>query len=129
MNRLTNFNPEFITKKIFPHVDRSVINLGQCFIWAYSAFLIFDKVKLCSVDCHAFVKYKGYYYDADCPRGSKDWNNLPATSFTDFNHHSYDDIEGFKKAWDTQPERFQTNWKQIERRAFNVLKRFSHEKS
>jgi hypothetical protein len=26
---------------------------------------------------HAFVKYKGKFYDSDCPKGTKQWKKLP----------------------------------------------------
>ena len=121
MNRSLNFNPEFVTKTIFPDVDRSIINFGRCFIWAYSAHLIFANVKLCSIDCHAFVKYKGKFYDSDRPQGVLHWDALPASSFTMFKSYRSHRVSDFKKEWGKQPARFKTSWKEIERKALQAL--------
>ncbi len=85
VKKLTPFKPSLITKEFFPDYDDvSVINEGECFIWAYLAFLIFKDVEIWDVNCHAFVKYKGKFYDSEVLRGSPDWQDLPATEDADF---------------------------------------------
>lgn len=129
MNRSLNFNPKFVTKTIFHGINPAIINFGQCFIWAYSAHLIFANVKLCSIDCHAFVRYRGRFYDSDRPNGVTDWDHLPASSFTMHDNYRSYSVSDFKKEWNTQPARFNTSWNQIERKALKALQKLhSYEK-
>lgn len=121
MSRLRQFNPDLVTNTIFKDTDKSIINFGQCFIWAYSAYLIFADLKLCGVDCHAFVKHKGKFYDSDKPHGVRYWNDLPASKFSVDDYYSHHSVEEFKETWQGQLSRFATSWNQIESNAKKVL--------
>jgi len=122
MKKLSYFRPSLVTKSIFPtYRDPAIVNEGECFIWAYSAFLIFDNVELYYVNCHAFVKYRKRFYDSEMLRGSTDWQDLPATSGCSCPPIKVSP-QIFKVAWGDQPQRFNTSWRKIEASARRVLK-------
>lgn len=122
MKKLPTFKPTLVTKRIFPgYDDPSIINMGECFIWAYSAFLIFENVELWDVNCHAFVKYRGRFYDSVTLRGSPDWQDLPATEGATTRATKYT-VDGFKFWWHNNPEKYNTTWKKIEYNARKVLR-------
>lgn len=123
MNKLPIFKPSLITNEIFPKgTSPEVINYGKCFIWAYSAFLIFKDIDLCDVDCHAFVLYKGRFYDSETLRGSVDWRDLPATRFASTTAKVWSPGR-FKREWRGNPKKYGTTWKAIEANAQKVLER------
>jgi hypothetical protein len=69
----------WITKKYFPDLSPHLINRGNCFNWAYIAYMNYDNTKLYSVDeygGHAFVKIGNRYFDAENPRGVEHWAHL-----------------------------------------------------
>lgn len=55
------------------------INNGSCFNWAFLAKkLLGRKATLWNLGSHhAFVKYNGRFYDAECPEGVKNYLSLP----------------------------------------------------
>jgi hypothetical protein len=123
VKKLVHFKPSLITKRFFPgYLDVSVINEGECFIWAYLAHLIFKDVEIWDVNCHAFIKYHGRFYDSETLRGSPDWQDLPATEGSECppRRHS---VESFKRTWRSNPRWFNTSWSKIEARARKVLRR------
>jgi len=123
VKKLPNFKPSLITKEFFSsYKDVSVINEGECFIWAYLAHLIFKDVELWDVNCHAFVRYRGRFYDSETLRGSPDWQDLPATEGYDYPAVRMSATK-FKKEWRGQPRDFDTSWEELEARARKVLRR------
>jgi 3'-phosphoadenosine 5'-phosphosulfate sulfotransferase (PAPS reductase)/FAD synthetase len=73
---------DFINRTFWPeYQDVSVINEGECFIWAYIAYHLYEDVELWSFGNHAFVKYHGKFYDSERPNGEDEWEDLPATNF------------------------------------------------
>jgi hypothetical protein len=58
------------------------INGGDCFNWALEFYNKFGKSKSCKLYTvmafggHAFVLYKGMFYDAESPNAVNDWRNL-----------------------------------------------------
>lgn len=123
MRKLIHFRPSLVTKEFFPdYRDVSVINEGECFIWAYLAHLIFLDVEIWDVSCHAFVKYRGRFYDSEILRGSPDWQDLPATEDAEFPARKHS-VASFKKEWRANPKWFDTSWSEIEARARKVLRR------
>lgn len=73
----------FINKTFFPdYQDVSVINKGECFLWAYTAYCLYRDVELWYMYAHAFVRSKrnGLFYDSERPHGVEDWKDLPATN-------------------------------------------------
>jgi hypothetical protein len=123
VKKLTHFKPSLITKEFFPeYKDVSVINEGECFIWAYLAHLMFKDVEIWDVNCHAFVKYRGRFYDSEVLRGSPDWQDLPATEEADAPPRKHS-VTSFKKSWHHNPKWFNTSWGEIESRARRVLRR------
>ena len=122
MKKLSNFRPGRICPHFFSHCkDPKEINKGECFIWAYLAHLLHVGVEIWYVDCHAFVRYKGKFYDSENLKGVRDWRDLPATEGCRLPAQHYTAHE-FKKGWRTQPKRFQTSWIQIELDAKEYLK-------
>lgn len=122
MKKLVHFKPSLITKEFFPgYRDVSVINEGECFIWAYLAHLIFLDVELWDVSCHAFVKHRGRYYDSEVLKGSPDWQDLPATEDANGPPRKHT-ADSFKRSWGRNPAWFNTSYTQIESRARKVLR-------
>lgn len=66
--------------------DKSLINSGFCYLWAWIAHLAHPEAKLCYWDCptkwstlryvHAFVKIGDLYFDSSRPCGVRDWRRL-----------------------------------------------------
>ena len=78
------FRPELVTKAFeeeFFRQNPEEINDGWCFQWAYMAYIAFNDVELCSVPGHAFIKYKGKYYDSERLNGVDDWMELPTMKY------------------------------------------------
>lgn len=73
----------FINRNFFPNDldDLHYINEGRCFLWAYIAFQLYQGVQLWDFGTHAFVRYRGKFYDSERPLGEPDWRDLPATNF------------------------------------------------
>ena len=121
MKKLSQFKPSLVTKEFFPeYKDVSVINEGECFIWAYLAHLLFLDVEIWFNDCHAFVRHRGRFYDSERLKGSLDWADLPATEGGGVPKRY--SIKDFRHEWTTQPKRFGTTWEEIEGRARKLLR-------
>jgi hypothetical protein len=74
----------FINRTLFPHhQDVSEINKGECFLWAYYAYRLYNNLELWDMGSHAFVRDKvsGKFYDSERPQGEENWKDLPATNF------------------------------------------------
>lgn len=123
MRKLIHFKPSLVTREFFPeYKDVSVINEGECFIWAYYAFLLFRDVELWSVNCHAFVKHHGRFYDSEVLRGSPDWQDLPATEGA-YGRPCKHTVPHFKKYWGGPWNRKKIgSWKAIEKMAGKILR-------
>jgi hypothetical protein len=120
MKKLPNFKASFITETFFSDVPRKNINKGRCFAWAYLAFKIFDGVELWDTWGHAFIKYRGKFYDSDRPRGEKDWRDLPANKAG----HSIAkrrSAPSFKLFWHGNPETFGFTWNSLDKQAKETL--------
>lgn len=124
MKKLQNFQPSLVTETFFSGYDHpSHINDGECFIWAYLTFLIFKDVEMWYMDCHAFVKYRGRFYDSERLNGVEDWQDLPATEGGGSVAKRYT-VEQFKYGWRGQPKlRLNTSWEELEGYARKVLRR------
>lgn len=131
MKKLTGFNPNFITKTYFPDFvnNPDKINYGQCFMWAYLAHETFSGVELWDTGVHAFVKYRGKFYDSETPEGVNDLEDLPANTRRTFcpcasckaparkyKRHS------FQTEWHNQTHRFQVSWYEMDQWVDKVLK-------
>lgn len=73
------------------------------------------------MNAHAFVRYRGKFYDSERPNGVAEWKYLPATK------HGHTEarrrkVDTFKRYWATQPGRFETTWKEIESKAKELLR-------
>ena len=56
------------------------INEGECFDWATIVFDAVEGSKIAghNIGCgHCWVEYRGLCFDAEVPRGVKDWKQLP----------------------------------------------------
>ena len=76
-------NVRFINRHFFPKQPEFTINQGECFLWAYLAYRLYDDVELWDMGSHAFVRSKrtGKFYDSERPQGVKNWKDLPATNW------------------------------------------------
>jgi hypothetical protein len=117
--KLISFKPSLVTKAIFPNIKTPTqINRGQCFIWAYSSYLIFQGVELWHSPCHAFVRYRKRFYDAESLRGEENWQDLKS-HMGGFATPTI--VKHFKDDWGGNLERFHTSWTEIEKKAKKVL--------
>jgi hypothetical protein len=121
MRKLSSkLNVSFITKTFFPDVYAPDINCGDCWMWAYYAWSIYKDVELWDIDCHAFIKYNGKFYDSERPRGVKDWRKLPATEYgNDCDRPRKRTQKTFKKEWGA----WCANWKTMDKKAADVIKK------
>lgn len=127
VKKLPDFKASFITETFFPDTDPSDINCGQCFQWAYLAFSLFDGVELYDLPHHAFVKYKGKYYDSECPEGEEDWRELPACNWgLWFDSPVPHTPASFKREWRSQVRRFKTSWDALEKAAVETIEQGYH---
>jgi len=98
-----------ITKEYFKGELACDINGGDCFIWAYIAKKLYPQAKLYTVPYfggHAFIKLGTLYYDAEHPRGLKNWKKLKT-----FQGHKLFDamaeeqsVQKFKRYWKCSDE-------------------------
>ena len=61
-------------------IPEQEINEGKCFDWATIVFDAVEGSKIAghNIGCgHCWVEYKGLCFDAEVPRGVKDWKRLP----------------------------------------------------
>lgn len=125
MKKLSKFNAQFITDTYFKGwEDPSVINTGNCFQWAYLAFKTFQYVELWDVSCHAFIRYRGKFYDAERPEGEKDWRDLPACNFGRglLWCGRKQSLTNFKKTWNRSCYvRFLREWHELDEWADKIL--------
>ena len=127
MRKLKNFDPNFITETFFSEIDPEEINMGQCFQWAYLAYNLFENVELWDLPHHAFVKYKGKYYDSECPNGEKDWRDLPASNWGRwYKTPRRQTPSAFKRDWFLQTKRFDTSWNELETLAKELINQGYH---
>ena len=79
-------NLSFVTEKHFSSYSLYEINNGNCFNWAFSAYM--ESADSYHVDLltlpdttrhgsHAFIKINGNYFDAEAPKGVMAWRYLP----------------------------------------------------
>jgi len=65
----------------FKGLPEEEINSGQCFDWATIVFDLIEGSKIAGHNVngcgHCWVEYKGLCFDAEVPRGVKDWKTLP----------------------------------------------------
>jgi hypothetical protein len=102
------FSANYITKTFFSHIDVEEINCGDCYNWAYLAYKVFHKcdIELWSTYAwghHAFIKIGNRFYDAESPRGVKNYRNLHCfkdPEYKDFSPNSRKQtLREFKRFW------------------------------
>jgi len=119
---------KFINQTFFPeYLDVSVINEGECFHWAYVAFRLYKGVKLWDLSTHAFVHYRGRFYDSERPIGEEDWRDLPACNFGAGSLHVARPLspKTFKQAWASPARRYKVVWKNVRAQVQKVVERES----
>lgn len=74
---------ELITREFFPDYvgKEDDINCGNCYRWAYIAYLLYEGVDLYSVDSwygkfHAFPYQRGRFFDSESPSGEDSLEDL-----------------------------------------------------
>ena len=62
---------ELITREFFPNYVGNVecINWGECYVWAYIAYHIYEDVALFSNESHAFPYQRGLFFDSESSNG------------------------------------------------------------
>lgn len=71
------FQPNLIHPNFFQHYNNPIeINFGDCFKWAFIAYRLFNDVELWSHEIHAFIKYRGRFYDSETLDGIKNWRRI-----------------------------------------------------
>lgn len=66
------FSASFVTRTFFPDEykeDRSRINYGMCYDWAYIAYCLWGNVKLWTSEYHAWVQVGKKFYDSESFQG------------------------------------------------------------
>lgn len=127
MKKLPHFKASFVTETFFAEIPKDRINQGHCFAWAYIAYNLFEDVELWDTDIHAFIKYKGKFYDSDRPNGEDDWEDLPANNFGKKTWGAQlvarnQPIEEFKDLWTGNPEQYgYESWNALEIIALETL--------
>jgi hypothetical protein len=128
MKKLIQFNATFITETFFPQYKNApeVINYGECFKWGYLAYMVFEGVELWDTHGHAFVKYKGKFYDSDRPLGVLDYRELPAVDWCRCKFcwagAKKQTLTSFKREWKGACFRYASNWKQLEKQAERIVR-------
>lgn len=131
MKKLQQFSAQLITQEFFPqYLDKpQTINWGQCFQWAYLAFLLFEDVELWDTHTHSFIKYKGKFYDSERPNGVLKWRELPAADCrckycsTPVKHTECE----FKKQWNQSCKKYGQKWIKLRKQAKQFLEQKSKE--
>lgn len=126
-------NVKFINKTFFPeYKDVSVINQGECFLWAYIAFHLYENVELWSMGSHAFVRSKldKKFYDSEKPKGEENWRDLPATNMgvgcgcyrcsKGANKHL--SIQKFQYTWRGMAKLHSVDWSNVDAKIQAVIK-------
>lgn len=71
------FQPSLIHNNFFSnHLHPMEINFGDCYKWAWIAHKLFNDVELWSHESHAFIKYRGKFYDSEMLDGTKNYRRL-----------------------------------------------------
>ena len=115
----------FINDTFFPeYKDVSVINEGECFLWAYIAFRLYKGVQLWDISTHAFVHFRGRFYDSERPLGEEDWGDLPACNWGAGSLYTGRRVspKEFKHAWRSSARRFKVVWKDVRAQVQKVVK-------
>ncbi len=77
LSRTNRLNLSWIFKQHFAfHRHPKYVNEGDCYIWAYIAFLENPGALLFSTWHHAFIKIGNLYYDSESPQGVRHWKEL-----------------------------------------------------
>jgi hypothetical protein len=94
-----------ITREFFPEMVgmESEINRGNCYRWAYIAYILYKDVSLYSNDAHAFAYQYGKFFDSESPSGVTRMESLKCNKYNckkschSWLHPSVDDFVEF---WD-----------------------------
>lgn len=108
-------NLSWIAQKHFSNLAPRQINSGNCYNWAYIAYLKYDNVKLLTLNDyggHAFVKIGRYYYDAQNPFGVLHWSSLDM-----LRELCRDDIYTINP-WRQSPQAFLKYWREYGKHPF-----------
>jgi hypothetical protein len=90
---LSVINKIFTKKLKYPHL--STINCGECWVWAIAAKRALPGAVVCIADNkhtgwgHAFIKYKGKYYDSEARTGKDHWLELRYFTGEYYSSHDY----------------------------------------
>ena len=123
----------FINDTFFPEYrDVSVINMGECFLWAYIAYRLYKNVELWDMGAHAFVRSKvdGKFYDSERPQGEEEWERLPATfdgtgcgcSRCEQPARKFKTAGNFRRGWRGCAKRFGVKWREVHEQIKKVIR-------
>lgn len=134
MKRLNgSLDVKFINRTFFrEYKDVSVINQGECFLWAYHAYRLYKNIELWHMDAHAFVRSKdtGLFYDSERPDGVENWEDLPATNFgqgcgcfkCQRPPRKFKTAGKFRRSWTGCAERFNVKWDKVHAKIKRIIK-------
>ena len=127
--KLSPFDAQFITDTFFPQYkdNPKVINYGQCFQWAYLAYLVFEGVELWDTHTHAFIKYQGRFYDSETKDGVLNWRQLPQADCRCkycSNAVKHDEC-AFKKEWKHASKNYGIKWIRLRKQVKQILEQKS----
>lgn len=127
MKKLSPFSARFVTNTFFPEFKdwTQEINQGLCFEWAYLAHRLYADTELWDVHCHAFIRYKGKFYDSERPDGVYDWHELPATQVCHCKWCAkgpklHNEL-GFKLGWGFARRKYGLNWRKLNAKTDKIL--------
>lgn len=102
----SHFDVDFINKVFYPSEYKNnclgEINSGRCYDWAYLAYCLWENTKLWSSDIHAWIMYKGLFFDSESPHG--------VTSFNELNCNAIHGDLSQEDPCEMQAEKFKNHW-------------------
>lgn len=118
-----HFDVDFINKVFYPSEYQSnclyKINSGRCYDWAYQAYCLWEDTRLWSNDIHAWIMYKGLFFDSESPGGVSSFNQLNCNSmYGDIAERSPCEmqVEEFKDFWNVYGGGRKFHWNELESR-------------
>lgn len=90
-----------ITKEFFPEYIgcEGDINKGDCYRWAYIAYMIYEGVELYSNEYHAFVYQRGLFFDSESPHGERSASRLSCNEMNGIEYSDWQDVDEFEEFW------------------------------
>ena|ERR1700723_1807 len=132
LRKLRKFDPGLITREFFPqHLSHPEdINHGQCFVWSYVGYKLFEDVELWDLQAtwsHAFLYHRGTkkFYDSETLNGVKDWREFPCSVIClggkDVKAGERK-LSNFFYDWHESKERHDISWRALDQKVEKLLR-------